>query len=110
MSEPDEQDAWHDLGPAADFPQEKLRGRMVQGLRLCTGRSGAAFFAIDDTCPHAGGSLTEGMLDGDLVICPLHAWAFESASGRCIDDENCSVRAYPTRVERGIVQVRIPTR
>jgi nitrite reductase/ring-hydroxylating ferredoxin subunit len=101
-------EAWYDLGPAADFPDEKPRGRMIEGLRLCTGRAGDGFFAIDDTCPHAGGSLTEGLIDGDRVICPLHAWAFETESGHCVDDPRCSVRAYPTRVERGIVQVRIP--
>lgn len=103
MSDP----AWHDLGPIEGFEDGKLNGRLVQGVRLCFGRSGGETFAIDDTCPHAGGSLTEGMLDEDLVICPLHAYAFESRTGRCVDDESCSVSAYPTRVEDGILQVRI---
>ncbi len=99
--------AWHDLGDAAELPDEKLHGRLVAGVRLCYGRSGERFFAIDDTCPHAGGSLTEGMLDGDLVICPLHAYAFESATGRCLDEPSCSVRAFPVRVEGGTLQVRL---
>ena len=102
--------SWHDLGPAADFPEDKLHGRLIRGVRLCYGRVGQRFFAIDDTCPHAGGSLTEGLLDGDLVICPLHAWAFESTTGRCVDDPSCSVQAYPVRVEAGIVQVQIEER
>jgi nitrite reductase (NADH) small subunit len=49
----------------------------------------------------------EGMLDGDWVICPLHAYAFEIGSGRCADDAICSVSAYPTRVEGGILQVQL---
>ena len=98
---------WHDLGPLDGFENEKLHGRMIEGIRLCFGRAGEVTFAMDDTCPHAGGSLIEGMLDEDLVICPLHAYAFEIASGRCIDDPTCSVSAYATRVEGGMLQVRI---
>lgn len=103
MSEP----SWHDLGLADSFPDEKLNGRLIAGVRLCFGRAGDRFFAIDDTCPHAGGSLTEGMLDADLVICPLHAYAFEILTGRCVDEASCSVRAYPVCVEDGIVKVQI---
>lgn len=99
--------SWHDLGPAESFLDEKLHGYLLSGARLCVGRSGEQFFAIDDTCPHAGGSLTEGMLDEDLVICPLHAYAFEIATGRCIDEESCSVSTYPVRVEDGILQVHV---
>ena len=98
---------WHDLGPIERFADGALQGRLVRGVRLCLGRSGDRFFAIDDTCPHAGGSLCEGMLDADLVICPLHAYGFETATGRCIDDESCSVRAYPVRVESGNVHVDV---
>lgn len=99
--------AWHELGPSAALEEGRLHGRRVAGVRLCYGRSADGLFAVDDTCPHAGGSLTEGLLDGDLVICPLHAWAFETATGRCVDDPACSVSAYPIREEDGIVRVRI---
>ncbi len=99
--------SWHDLGPVAGFEDEKLRGHLVTGVRLCVGRSGDRWFAIDDTCPHAGGSLTEGMIDGDLVICPLHAYAFEIATGHCVDEPACAVSSYPTRVEGGILQVQL---
>ena len=98
---------WHDLGPIDGFEDEKLHGRLIDGRRLCFGRTGNLTFAIDDTCPHAGGSLIEGMLDEDLVICPLHAYGFEIATGHCIDDPTCSVSAYPTRVEGGILQVQL---
>jgi nitrite reductase/ring-hydroxylating ferredoxin subunit len=99
--------SWHDLGPTEGFEDEQLREHLVAGVRLCVGRSGDRWFAIDDTCPHAGGSLAAGMLDEDLVICPVHAYAFEAASGRCIDEPACSVSSYPTRLEGGILQVRL---
>jgi nitrite reductase/ring-hydroxylating ferredoxin subunit len=101
------EESWHDLGPAEDLEDERLRGYLVAGVRLCVGRSGDRWFALDDTCPHAGGSLTEGMIDEDLVVCPLHAYAFEIATGRCVDDDACSVSSYPTRIESGILQVQL---
>ncbi len=101
------EESWHDLGPAEGLEDERLRGHLVAGVRLCVGRSGDRWFALDDTCPHAGGSLTEGMIDEDLVVCPLHAYAFEIATGRCVDDPACSVSSYPTRIESGILQVQL---
>ncbi len=98
---------WHDLGSVERFAGGALHGVLVRGLRLCVGRAGERYFAIDDTCPHAGGSLCEGMLDADLVICPLHAYGFEIATGRCLDDASCSVSSYDVRVENGAVQVRV---
>ncbi len=97
---------WHELGKVEDFPSGRLHGRLIQGRRLCIGRAGARYFALDDTCPHAGGSLCEGLLDADLVICPLHAYGFEINSGRCLDDEACSVSSYDVRIEDGAVQIR----
>ena len=101
------QASWQDLGPVEGFEDDQLHGRLVAGVRLCVGRAGDDWFAIDDTCPHAGGSLAEGMLDEDLVICPLHAYAFEASSGRCVDEPACSVSSYPTRLEGGILQVQL---
>lgn len=97
---------WHELGKAGDFPSGSLRGMLIKGRRLCVGRSGARYFALDDTCPHAGGSLCEGLLDEDLVICPLHAYGFEIDTGRCLDDEACSVSSYDVRIEDGAIQIR----
>ncbi len=103
MSEP----TWRDLGEADDFSADEVKGALVAGHRLCVGRAGEHFFAVDDQCPHAGGSLSEGLVDGDLVICPLHAYAFEVKTGRCEDDPSCSIKVYEVRVENGVVQVRI---
>jgi nitrite reductase (NADH) small subunit len=101
------EESWHDLGDLDRFESPDPQGAMVAGQRLCVGKAEKGFFAIDDTCPHAGGSLSEGMVDGEQVICPLHAFAFEVRSGHCPDDPGCSVRAYRVRVEDGVLQVQL---
>ena len=98
---------WRDLGPAADFAPGRVRAARVAGVRLAVGRTERGFFAVDGLCPHAGGVLGEGILDGDLLVCPLHAYAFDVRSGACADDESCRVRAYELRVEAGVLQVRL---
>lgn len=62
--------------------------------------------ALDDECCHQGGPLGEGDLDGDGVVsCPWHGWQFKVETGECLDIPGECVRAYPTRVENGKVQV-----
>jgi nitrite reductase/ring-hydroxylating ferredoxin subunit len=102
--------AWHDLGSADGWSVGDLRGALVRGNRLCVGRAPDGWFAIDDECPHAGGSLSEGIVDGGEVICPLHAYAFDPKTGHCPDDPGCSIRAHEVRVEGGRLQVRIAAR
>ena len=95
------------VGAHAEFAPGALRAVSKRGVRLVVGRGDAGFFALDGICPHAGAVLADGMLDGELLICPLHAFAFETASGRCVDDEGCWVRRYDVRLSDGAVEVRL---
>jgi len=92
---------------ALDRLGEQPTGAFVGGRRLCLGRASEGYFAIDDTCPHAGGSLSEGIVAGEDVICPLHAYAFDVRSGHCPDDPACSIRAYAVREHQGYLEVRL---
>ena len=78
---PASEGSWHRVADETEFPPGSLRGALVGGVRLCVGRGSAGLFAVSDTCPHAGGSLSEGMVDGREVICPIHAWGAEPMRG-----------------------------
>jgi nitrite reductase (NADH) small subunit len=55
-------------------------------------------FALADRCPHKGGPLSQGIVAGDTVTCPLHGWNIELDSGNaCAPDAGCA-RRYPVRV------------
>ena len=54
--------SWHNLGSVDDFAGIEVKGALIAGVKLCVGKSGEDYFAVDDTCPHAGGSLSEGMV------------------------------------------------
>jgi nitrite reductase/ring-hydroxylating ferredoxin subunit len=97
---------WQGVGPASDFAENAVRTIEVAGRRLAVGRHGATFFAVDDRCPHAGGSLGEGLIDDDCVICPVHGFAFHCHSGAS-DDHPATVETFEVRVEDGMVEVRV---
>jgi len=64
-------------------------------------------FAVRDRCPHQGGPLSQGIVFGERVACPLHNWSIELATGcATAPDEGCT-QSFPVRVERGVVYVAL---
>lgn len=62
-------------------------------------------FALRDRCPHKGGPLSQGIVAGDTVTCPLHGWAIALQSGQaCAPDVGCAPR-YPVKVEADAVWI-----
>ena len=63
-------------------------------------------FALHDKCPHKGGPLSQGIVHGGKVACPLHGWNIELASGSAVaPDSGCAAR-FDVRVEDGVVWLR----
>jgi len=78
----------------------------VGGKELAVFNVDGTFHAIDNECPHRGGPLAEGELDGCLVQCPWHAWQFDLTTGASVTDE-LTVACYAVRVEGGAVLVAV---
>ena len=65
--------------------------------------AGDRVFALVDRCPHKGGPLSQGIVAGDSVTCPLHGWNIALHSGEaCAPDVGCA-RRFPVKVETGDV-------
>lgn len=60
-------------------------------------------FALEDRCPHKGGPLSEGIVHGTSVTCPLHAWVFDLSTGQAQGADDGAVRTFGARVEGGRV-------
>jgi nitrite reductase/ring-hydroxylating ferredoxin subunit len=65
--------------------------------------SESEILAIGNECPHQGGNLCDGWIDGDIVTCPLHGWEFDLRSGVCMTIPGERVPAYRPTVEDGAV-------
>jgi nitrite reductase/ring-hydroxylating ferredoxin subunit len=80
----------------------------VEGRRVAVFNAGGTFYALHDTCPHAGASLCEGAIDGGRVICPWHDAAFDLRSGATLNDvADQGVCAYRVVVENGDIKLEI---
>ena len=76
-------------------------------LAVFRGRDGRVF-AVDGACPHKGGPLVDGMLIGEQVVCPLHAFRYTGTSGECDQPGACAIEAFPAEVRDGTVFVTVP--
>lgn len=83
---------------AAEIPPGTGKTVTVAGKELALFNAGGAFYAVDNECPHRGGPLGEGELEGCVVTCPWHAWQFDLTSGESLTDDS-RVATYPVRQE-----------
>lgn len=93
---------WIDVGALEDIPQRGSRVVRTGRGNVAVFRTAAdAIYAVDDHCPHRGGPLSQGIVHGRSVTCPLHNWVIDLASGKAEGaDEGC-VRTIACRVESG---------
>ncbi|MEK7216717.1 MAG: Rieske 2Fe-2S domain-containing protein [Chloroflexota bacterium] len=102
-----DQDWW--LGRVADVPPGEGRTFRAgdEEVAVFHTRSGQVF-ATQARCPHLGGPLADGMLGGSTLVCPLHGFKFDLASGRPAGNECPALRTFPVSVgEGGELFVRI---
>jgi nitrite reductase/ring-hydroxylating ferredoxin subunit len=90
----------------AELPAGESRMEQVGDYDVAFFNVGGEIYALDDVCPHFGGSLHLGPLldDGKIVACPLHGWRFNLSDGK-MNPGKRSVSAFDVRIENGDVYV-----
>lgn len=101
-------DGWIDIGHLSDIPRQGARVIAAPGGNIAVFRTvDDAVFALADRCPHKGGPLSQGLVHGRRVACPLHDWRIQLDTGEAVaPDTGCAAR-YPVRVEDGRVRLRL---
>lgn len=100
-------DLWVDVGGIEDLTPGEGRTYVVGGRQVAVFLLGdGSVRAMDAVCPHKGGPLADGQVDGNVVICPLHQYAFSFTDGRCADGID-AVRTYPAQVVDRVLQVQL---
>ncbi|HEV8643771.1 MAG TPA: Rieske (2Fe-2S) protein [Methylomirabilota bacterium] len=69
---------------------------------------GGRFYACGAICPHEGGPLADGWLEGQTVVCPWHGFDYDLETGTCRVDPDLAISVYPVRVVGGAVEVDLP--
>ena len=99
---------WSDVASVDELTPGSCRVADVDGTAVAVFNLGGEYFAIKDVCPHDGGELANGRVDGEEITCPRHGARFSIRTGAVLgppafDD----LRIYPVRVAQGKVQVEI---
>ncbi len=92
----------------ADLPPGECLPAKAGKITVALFNLGGTVFALDNTCPHAGGPLGEGFLDGDCVECPWHGWRYNVRTGERPENPEIKVDCFPVHIEGDQIQVEIP--
>ena len=91
---------WHDVGAIDDIPRKGARVVARAAGNIAVFRTGDdRIFALDDRCPHKAGPLSQGIVHGDRVTCPLHNWAIELATGEAVAPDSGCTKTIPVKIE-----------
>lgn len=92
--------AWRDVGALDDIPRQGARTVATPRGAIAVFRTmDDRVFALDDRCPHKDGVLSQGIVHGEQVTCPLHNWVIGLADGKAAEpDEGCT-NVVPVRLE-----------
>lgn len=91
-----------DIAALDDIPPQGARVvRTPHGCVAVFRTADDRVFALDDRCPHKGGPLSEGIVHGTQVTCPLHNWVFDMATGQAQGADEGRVVTHPVRVDGG---------
>ena len=86
------------------------QGKLIEvgGKKVALFKVEGSFYAIDDTCTHRGGPLSEGVLEGKQVTCPFHGARFDVTTGEALGPPAPQgVACYNVRVEANDVEVEV---
>lgn len=104
MSQPMKQQEsfWFDVGPLHAIPQRGARTVRTPRREIAVFRTASdEVFALENKCPHKGGPLSEGIVHGRKVACPLHNWIINLDDGEATGADKGCARSFPVKVENG---------
>lgn len=95
---------WTEITKLDEIPKLGARVVSTDTMNIALFRTAKdEIFALKDQCPHKGGPLSQGIVHGTSVTCPLHNWKINLDSGEALaPDEGCTNR-FPAKVENGVV-------
>ena len=96
------------IGSATELPAPGEAREFECGAHtICVANMDGTYAAVDNVCPHRGGPLGQGVVEGAKIVCPWHGWEFDLATGNNPFTPNLSVAAYDLKVDGDAVYARL---
>lgn len=99
---------WVEIGHISDIPLRGARCVKTPMGKIAVFRTAEdRVFAIEDHCPHKGGPLSQGIVHGASVTCPLHNWVISLETGKALGADEGEVRTIPVRNVDGMLAIAL---
>ncbi|MBI4245384.1 MAG: non-heme iron oxygenase ferredoxin subunit [Planctomycetes bacterium] len=98
----------HKIGSLSEFSGKNSKVAEISNKMIAVFKTSNGFYAIDDTCTHAGASLSEGQVEGNEVECPWHGARFNITTGEALTmPATQPVTSYKIAVEDGDLYIEL---
>lgn len=88
------------IGKLSGIPAGVALGYEIEGSKIAIANVGGKLYAFQDHCSHMGGRLSQGLLFGQVIMCPLHGSQFDVTSGEVrAGPANAPIRTFPVKVQ-----------
>jgi nitrite reductase (NADH) small subunit/3-phenylpropionate/trans-cinnamate dioxygenase ferredoxin subunit len=99
---------WQKVANLTDLKPGDCLSVEAGGAGIALFNVNGTIYALDNTCPHAGGPLGEGFLEGHIVECPWHGWRYDVKTGERPENRDFKVACYRVQVEGNEISLILP--
>lgn len=99
--------SWTQVAMMRDVPDGGVKSVFPKGKSVLLLRRGEEVLAMSNRCPHMGCLLTGGKLEGDVIRCPCHEWAFNIRTGEMTLAREVRLPVYDVKVQDGRISLRL---
>ena len=101
-------ETFHTVATLADLKPGECRSVEAEGISIAIYNVDGRIYATENTCPHAGGPLGEGILTGTHVVCPWHGWRYNVINGERPENPDFKVACFPVEIQGNEIRVLLP--
>jgi nitrite reductase/ring-hydroxylating ferredoxin subunit len=95
------------VAEVAEVPRDRTKIIKVAGTPIALLNVGGTIYALEHSCPHQGGPIGEGDIEGMTITCPWHEWKFDIRTGANDKDPTILAKTYQVKVVDGLVLVEV---
>ena len=89
-------------------PDKPTAIRVDEDLTVAICHVQGTYYALENKCPHKGAPLADGVVEGNLIVCPKHHLKFDVATGRCTMPRHLRVQTFSVSQEGDVLQIHVP--
>jgi nitrite reductase (NADH) small subunit len=99
---------WLKVTHINDIPEMGSRKVIYKDVEIALFKTkNAKIFAVNNTCPHKQGKLSEGIVHDEKITCPMHNWVIDLPSGEALGEDCGCTQTYETKIENDLIYIKL---